>query len=79
MSLNISDFSIFSMQKLNPPAERGGAGEVHYFRSSKTIVGTPFQGFPQGRNLMVGGLKSIHGRSMGGLKCILKMPVKEFI
>ena len=26
-----------------------------------------------------GGLKSIHGGSMGGLKCCRKIPVKEFI
>ena len=55
MSLNISDFSIFSMQKLDPPAERGGAGEVHYFRSSKTIVGTPLSGFPTGVEFDGGG------------------------
>ena len=30
------------------------------------------------QNLM-GGLKSIHGGSMGGLKCCRKIPVKEFI
>ena len=26
-----------------------------------------------------GGLKSIHGKSMGGFKCCQKIPVKEFI
>ena len=30
------------------------------------------------QNLM-GGLKSIHGWTMGGLECCLKIPVKEFI
>ena len=32
------------------------------------------------QNLMgEGGLKSIHGGSMGGLKCCQKIPVKEFV
>ena len=52
------------MQKLDPQQKEGVGGEIHYFRSIRTIVGgPPFSEFPTGVENMGGLSLPIGGSS----------------